>query len=396
VTKSRNLWGSAVLLLVLAALVLATSCSLRKIGGAASNPTQENLPAEFQRVGEVWQILKREHFDRERLDAAALSEGAIRGMLQAVGDPYASYLNATQYAVESQDLRGSFEGIGAEVAMRDGRVTIVAPIPGTPAERAGIQPGDVVLEIDGMSTAGVTLLEAVGKIRGRKGTEVRLLVLHRQSKEPVSITISRDVIPLDSVRFSMLADRIGHLRILNFTSTTNREVQEALEKSRDLGAVGLVLDLRNNPGGLLSAVVDVTSQFLDSGLVLYEIDAQGRRTDWKVKPGGKGRELPLVVLVNEFSASASEIMAGAIIDQGRGPVVGTTTFGKGSVNNLWPLKDGSGIYFTIARWFTPKGSLIEGKGITPDMVVETQPNGSTDVQLDRAIELVRKQTPQSG
>ena len=395
-TKSRNLWASVVLLVVLAALVLATSCSLRKIGGAAYNSTQESVPAEFQRVGEVWQILKREHFDRERLGAAALSEGAIRGMLQAVGDPYASYLSPAQYAVESQDLRGSFGGIGAEVAVRDGRLTIVAPIPGTPAERAGIQPGDVILEIDGESTAGVTLLEAVGKIRGRKGTEVRLLVLHRQSKEPVSITITRDVIPLDSVRFSMLADRIGHLRILNFTSTTNREVQEALEKSRNLGSVGLVLDLRNNPGGLLSAVVDVTSQFLDSGLVVYEIDAQGRRTDWKVKPGGKGRELPLAVLVNEFSASASEIMAGAIMDQGRGPVVGTTTFGKGSVNNLWPLKDGSGIYFTIARWFTPKGNLIEGKGITPDVVVESQPDDARDVQLDRAIELVRKQTTQSG
>jgi carboxyl-terminal processing protease len=375
---------------------LGTSCSLRKIGGAAANPTQENVPAEFQRVGEVWQILKREHFDRERLDAAALSAGAIRGMLQAVGDPYASYLNPAQYAVESQDLRGSFEGIGAEVAMRDGRLTIVAPIPGTPAEGAGIQPGDVILEIDGESTAGVTLLEAVGKIRGRKGTEVRLLVLHRQSKEPVSITITRGVIPLDSVRFSMLADRIGHLRISSFTSTTNREVQEALEKSRNLGSVGLVLDLRNNPGGLLSAVVDVTSQFLDSGLVVYEIDAQGRRTDWKVKPGGKGRELPLAVLVNEFSASASEIMAGAIIDQGRGPVVGTTTFGKGSVNNLWPLKDGSAIYFTIARWFTPKGNLIEGEGIAPDVVVESQPNDARDVQLDRAIELVQKQTRQSG
>jgi carboxyl-terminal processing protease len=396
VTKSRNLWASVVLLFVLVALVLATSCSLRKIGGAAANPTQENVPAEFQRVGEVWQILKREHFDRERLDAAALSAGAIRGMLQAVGDPYASYLNPAQYAVESQDLRGSFEGIGAEVAMRDGRLTIVAPIPGTPAERAGIQPGDVILEIDGETTAAVTLLEAVGKIRGRKGTEVRLLVLHRQSKEPVSITITRGVIPLDSVRFSMLADRIGHLRISSFTSTTNREVQEALEKSRNLGSVGLVLDLRNNPGGLLSAVVDVTSQFLDSGLVVYEIDAQGRRTDWKVKPGGKGRELPLVVLVNEFSASASEIMAGAIIDQGRGPVVGTTTFGKGSVNNLWPLKDGSAIYFTIARWFTPKGNLIEGEGIAPDVVVESQPNDARDVQLDRAIELVQKQTRQSG
>ena len=395
-TKSRNFWASLVLLVVLATLVLATSCSLPKIGGAASNPTQDSLPAEFQRVGEVWQILKREHFDRERLDAAALSEGAIRGMLQAVGDPYASYLTRAQYDMESQDLRGSFGGIGAEVAMRDGRLTIVAPIPDTPAERAGIQPGDVVLEIDGESAVGITLLEGISKIRGQKGTTVTLLVLHRNSKEPVSITITRDVIPLDSVRFSMLEDRIGHLRILNFTSTTNREVQEALEKSRDLGAVGLVLDLRNNPGGLLSAVVDVTSQFLDSGLVVYEIDAQGLRTDWKVKPGGKGRELPLVVLVNEFSASASEIMAGAIIDQGRGPVVGTTTFGKGSVNNLWPLKDGSGVYFTIARWFTPKGSLIEGKGITPDVVVESQPDGSTDVQLDRAIELVRKQTPQSG
>jgi carboxyl-terminal processing protease len=395
--KSRTLFVVIILLAGLAAFGLATSCNLELTGRVRGSPEQsvEDLPPEFDRVAEVWALLQQEHVDREQLDAQELSEGAIRGMLQSLEDPYASYLDPKQFEVESQDFKGFFEGIGAQVGMRDGKLTIIAPIPDTPAERAGIRPGDVILEINKENTANITLLEAVSKIRGEKGTKVELLVLHLNEEQPETIVVQRGVIPLNSVQFSMLDGGIGHLRIFNFTDTTNDEVEEALEKFKDANGKGLVLDLRNNPGGLLRSVVDVASQFLDEGLVLYEVDAQGNRTDWKVKPGGQGQDIPLVVLINEFSASASEVLSGALIDHDRATVIGTTSFGKGSVNTLRQLSDGSGVYFSIARWYTPDGTLIEGEGITPDVVVEVPPDATQDIQLQRAIEALQQEIAQA-
>ena len=349
----------------------------------------KDLPQDFQRLSEVWHLLQREHIDGGTLDGKALSDGAIRGMLQALDDPYAAYLRPDQFEMETQDLQGYFEGIGAEVAMRDGHITILAPLPDTPAEKAGIRPGDVILEIDGDSAEDLSLLEAVTKIRGRKGTSVELLVLHLNSNEPELIAITRGVIPLTTVRLEMMPGGIGHLRLSSFSGNTDDELEEALERFEGSNGAGLVLDLRNNPGGLVSSVVDVASEFLSDGLVLYQIDAHGSRNDWSVKSGGKATDIPLVVLVNEFSASASEVLAGALRDQGRAPIVGTVTFGKGSVNNIWPLRDGSGINFTIARWYTPSGVQIEGEGVVPDYKVENPEDGSEDLQLDRAIEILQ-------
>jgi carboxyl-terminal processing protease len=396
-TKPRALFVAIILLASLTAFGLATSCNLELTGRMGGSPEQsvEDLPPEFDRVAEVWELLQREHINREQLDAEEVSEGAIRGMLQALDDPYASFLDSEQFEVESQDFQGFFEGIGAQVGMRDGKLTIIAPIPDTPAERAGIRPGDVILEINKESTANITLLEAVSKIRGEKGTDVELLVLHLDEPEPETIIVERGVIPLNSVRFSMLDNGIGHLKIVNFTDTTNQEVEEALEEFKRSNGDGMVLDLRNNPGGLLRSVVDVASQFLDEGLVLYEIDAQGNRTDWKVKPDGKGQDIPLVVLINEFSASASEVLSGALIDHDRATVIGTKSFGKGSVNTLRQLSDGSAVYFSIARWHTPDGTLIEGEGITPDVVVEAPPDATEDVQLERAIEILQQNIAQA-
>jgi carboxyl-terminal processing protease len=270
--------------------------------------------------------------------------------------------------------------------MRENQMVIIAPMPDSPAQRAGIRPGDIILSIDGETTANITLLEAVSKIRGEKGTTVELLVMHLNDGEPVTIQVVRGTIPLNSVSFTMLDDGVGHLRIFNFADNTSDEVADALQEFNDSEGVGLVLDLRNNPGGLLRSVVDVASQFLDDGLVLYEIDSQGKRTDWDVRSGGDGRGFPVVVLINQFSASASEVLSGALLDHNRAALVGVTSFGKGSVNTLRPLSDGSGIYFSIARWYTPNGTLIEGKGITPEVVVELPPDATADVQLYKAIE----------
>ncbi len=380
-----------------ACLFLVGGCALQVFGGEEEPPQQlQGLPPEFERLLEVWELVQREHIKGGELDAQAMSDGAIKGMLEALDDPYAAFFSPEQYKVANQDLKGFFEGIGAQVGIRNGHITILAPMPGTPAERAGILPGDVILEIEGESTEGISLLEAVNLIRGPKGTVVTLLILHEDAGPPVSIPITRGVIPLTSVRFTMKDVGIGHLRVFNFANNTNDELLAALRQFEDSRGEGLVLDLRNNPGGLLSAVVDVTSQFLEDGLVLYQVDAQGDRTDWGVKAGGRAKDIPMVVLVNEFSASASEVFAGAMIDHERATVIGTTTFGKGSVNNLWPLTDGSGVNFTIAHWFTPNGTLIEGAGITPDVALEEVLDDSGDIELDRAVELLQGQLTKGG
>ncbi len=346
----------------------------------------EGLPPEFAKLVEVWELIEQRHIDAGSFDHAALAEGAIRGMLEATGDDHAAYLNPEQYSFQRQDIQGYFEGIGAEVTVRNGLITIVAPIPDTPAEDAGVRPGDVILSVDGESVHGMELFEVINLIRGEKGTQVRLLIRRDRTGETRELEIVRGVIPLESVRLTMLVGRIGHLRITSFSGTSKEELQRALERFERSRGQGLVIDLRNNPGGLLTSVVDVTSEFIDEGLVLYQLDGSGNRRDWSAASGGAALGIPAVVLVNDFSASASEVFAGAIMFHDRAPVIGVKTFGKGSVNNMWPLKDGSAVNFTVGRWYTPGGKLIEGEGIAPDIIQETSEDDPEDLQLDLAIE----------
>ena len=384
----------AVTALAAALVVVAAACSG---SGGDGDTAIEGLPPEFQRLAEVWDLMNQEHIDADSLDAQTIADGAIRGMVRALDDPYAAFLDQEQFSLESEDIRGFFGGIGAEVGVRDGVMTILSPMPDTPAEAAGLKPGDVILEVDGESIRDLSLLEVVRLIRGEKGTKVTILLRHLRSSEPVSIEIERDIINLVSVNLLMQVGRIGHLRLSSFTGTTGDELKEALDRFERSQGVGLVIDLRNNPGGLVSSVVDVTSQFIGDGLVLYQVDADGNRRDWGVKSGGKALDVPMVVLVNEFSASASEVFAGAIVDSERATIIGSTTFGKGSVNNLWPLNDGSGVIFTTARWFTPNGLLIEGEGITPDVVLEPlEDDEDDDVHLDQAIEILKEQISRGG
>ena len=393
-STSRSTIATVLALLMVALIAGCGTQSAPKANGTSLS--QDDIPAEFSRISEVWALLEAEHIEGDSLDAKTISDGAIRGMLEALEDPYASYLDSRQFDIANQDLKGYFEGIGAEVGLRNGKVTVLAPLPDTPAERAGIRPGDVILAIEGESAENISLLEAVNKIRGEKGTTVTLLVLHLGDPDPVSIAVTRGVIPLVSVRLSMLEGDIGHIRLSTFSGNTKKELVEFLVQLEDSGAAGIVLDLRDNPGGLLTSVVDVTSQFLKEGLVLYQIDAHGKRTDWEVKSGGKAKEIPVVVLVNQFSASASEVFSGALMDHQRAKVVGVKTFGKGSVNNLWPLKDGSGINFTVANWYTPSGYLIEGEGINPDIVFELVEDSPTDLHLEKAVRVLREQIAQGG
>ena len=356
----------------------------------AAEALPDELPAEFVKLAEVYELLEDRHVDGRNLDPSALTDGAIRGMLEAMEDEHAAYLDPEQYSFQRQEIQGTFEGIGAEVTVRNGLITIVAPIPDTPAEEAGVKPGDVILTIDGQDISGWDLWQAINTIRGEKGTIVRIEVRRDRTGETEVLEITRGVIQLNSVRLTMLVGRIGHLRITSFTGTTLDELKKELERFERSKGLGLVIDVRNNPGGLLSSVVNITSQFVDEGLVLYQLDGQGNRRDWDASSGGLVLDIPAVVLMNEFSASASEVFAGAIMYHKRAPTIGATTFGKGSVNNLWPLSDGSAVNFTVGRWYTPGGNLIEGEGIIPDIVLEASGDESEDVQLDLAIEELTK------
>ena len=275
---------------------------------------------------------------------------------------------------------------------QDGKVIIVAPLDGSPAEAAGLRPGDVILKVDGEDLEGLSLLEAVAKIRGPRGTQVVLLVHHLGAVDPVEIVVTRGVIPLTSIRLrSRPGDRIAHIRLTTFYADTSDKLAEMIERVVADGAEGLILDVRDNPGGLLSSVVEVVSQFVEDGAVLYQIDGEGRRKEMAVTRGVPATDIPLVVLANEFSASASEILVGALQDHDRATVVGATTFGKGSVNILRRLSNGGGLSITIARWLTPLGRQIQ-EGLEPDVEVVSRDRREAEAsQLEKAIELLESQ-----
>ncbi len=354
----------------------------------------EGVPEELSTVWEVWSLLAEQHVDRREFDADVFDEAAIRGLIQGLGDAHTGYVPPEAFEIENQDLYGSFEGIGATVNMRpDGKLLIVAPIEGSPAEAAGLKPGDLVLEVNGESIVGLSLLEAVNKIRGPRGSEVRLLVKHLTEASEVEIVVVRNTISLPSVLVrSRPDDRFAHIRLTTFYATTAEELAEAVREAQSNGAEGLILDVRDNPGGLLSSVIDVTSMFLkDDSLILYELDGEGERDNHMARNAGEFADIPLVVLANGFSASASEIVVGALQDYDRAPVVGSTTFGKGSVNVLRRLSNGGGLYMTIAKWYTPNGQLIEGNGVEPDHEVTSRDKQKADTsQLEKAIQVMQE------
>jgi carboxyl-terminal processing protease len=351
------------------------------------------LPEEFNALWEVWQYLDSYYVNKEALDPEELSRGAIEGLLEALDDPHTSYMES--YELQISDLEGSFEGIGARISIEDGELTVVSPIAGSPAERQGVRAGDKILEIDGEATSGMNLMEAVLRIRGTKDTTVTLLILHQGETTPVAIEIVREEIELNSVYMDMLPDDIAHIQITHFSERTPDELAAALNEALQSGAGGIIIDLRGNPGGLLDTVVDVASNFLDGGIVLYEADGAGNITNPRpASSGGVATDLPLAVLVDGGSASGSEVLAGALQDRGRAPLIGTKTYGKGSVNILQELSDGSALYLTTAYWLTPNRYLIQGVGITPDFEVEITAEdiaSGRDPQLEFAVAYIQAQ-----
>ncbi|MBA7665026.1 putative CtpA-like serine protease [subsurface metagenome] len=320
---------------------------------------------------EAWNIIFKDYVDRDKLDETKLSQGAVRGMVEAVDDPYTAFLDPATYQLSLTRLEGKYDGIGATVSIKDDQLMIIAPIAGSPAEKAGIRPGDKILEIDGASTEGMSLVEAVLLIRGPRGTSVRLLVLHQDEAESEEIEVVRAEIEMPSVRYEMRED-IAYINLSYFSELTDGQLSSVLESITHEAATGIILDLRSNPGGLLPTVVDVASYFLTDGVVVDVVDNEGGHTTMAVRRKGVTTDLPLVILVDSYSSSGSEVLAGALQDHGRAIIAGTITYGKGSVNVLRQLKDGSGLYVTTARWLTPQGRLIEGEGISPDYELELE------------------------
>ena len=408
----------AFIILVFALCLTALACSNSDISapdltngkplplsdGTQATPTAQPIadepvavPDGLQIVWEAYSILSREYVIPEKIDPDLLAEAAVIGMLEALDDRYTSYISPSTFKIDQQGFQGNFGGIGAQVEASPDRrgVIITRPLPNTPAEKAGIRAGDRILAVDGVDALEWSVLEAVNKIRGEKGTPVTLTVEHVGSLDPVDITIIRDTIDDPSVMVIEVPDtNYGRIRISQFTAQTSRELRKGMQQLVDNGAKGIILDLRGNPGGLLSATVDVASEFLTDGLVTYEVDSRGKKDEWKVKKGGQFPEIPMVTLVDNFSASGSEVLSGALQDQGRSVIIGTNTFGKGSVNLLRGLSNGGGVYLTIGRWFTPNGRLIEDVGVEPDVVVEfdvealganPQTNEGGDPQVEAAI-----------
>lgn len=338
---------------------------------SASKATSVLPLNELRSFTEVFARIKKDYV--EEVSDKTLLENAIRGMLSGL-DPHSSYLDAEHFKELKVGTSGEFGGLGIEVGMEDGFVKVISPIDGTPAMRAGVKAGDLVIRLDEKPVKGMTLHDAVKIMRGKIGTDIVLTIIREGEERPLKITITRDVIKVKSVRTKDLGDGFGYLRISQFQSRTGENLTEAIEKlKKENGGKlnGMVLDLRNNPGGVLNAAVEVSDAFLNDGLIVY---TQGRIADSEMKFSATPRRLldgaPLVVLVNGGSASASEIVAGALQDHKRAVIIGSRTFGKGSVQTILPLGENSALKLTTARYYTPSGRSIQAEGITPDIVLE--------------------------
>lgn len=342
---------------------------------------------------EAWHILEDEFYG-DLPSEQELPYAAIQGVIAATGDQYTAFLDPKRAKIFDQDLSGSFEGIGASVRMRpDGKLEIVQPLPDRPAIKAGLLPGDVVLEVDGVKIEGMNIYEAISLIRGPAGTPVHLLIEREGVKEPFEVEIVRERIELPVVKYEIVDDDIAYLRLNEFGQTAPDKVKEALRELLKQDPRGLILDLRGNPGGYLQVAIEVTSQFVGDGPILVERFKDGSERVHRAIPGGIALDIPLVVLVDGGSASASEIAAGAIQDTGRGVLIGTKTLGKGSVQLVHTLSDGSQLRVTVAHWFTPNGRAIHGQGLEPDIEVEMSKEdieANRDPQLERAIQYLRK------
>jgi carboxyl-terminal processing protease len=359
------------------------------------NPTNtESFDKLFQPFYQAWNIVHNQYLEQP-VDDVALMQGAIKGMMDSLGDPYTAYMDPEEYLEQNTPLQGEYTGIGAYVDTSGGALVFISPMPGSPAETAGIKPGDTVLTIDGEDMTGIEPDLVLKKILGPAGTSITITVQREGESDPLEFVIERAVISIPTVEHELLDNQIGYIRLYSFSSNSADEFADGLNSLLDEGATSLIVDLRSNSGGFVDTAVDITSDFIESGTILIEEWGDGTRNEYTADEKPIASDIPLVVLVDGGSASASEIMAGALQDYERATLIGTTTYGKGLIQNWIPLIDDNGaIRVTIARWLTPKEQQIQGNGLTPDIKVEfTEEDiqAVNDVQLNAAVDFLNKQ-----
>ncbi len=351
-------------------------------------PSQVNL--DFSLFWDVWSLLSKEYVDKKAIDAQKMYYGAIQGMVAALGDPYTVFLPPAAQKSTKEELGGEFEGVGMQLGYnKDKRLVVIAPLQGTPANKAGIKPGDFIVKIDDKDAGGLSLPEAVNIIRGTKGTKVKIQIYREGDKEPKDLELTRDVIVVKSVELSKKTTTngktIAYIKLSRFGEKTFEEWDKAVSDALAMAPQGVIVDVRNNPGGFMEGAVYIGSEFISSGNIVLQENSSGDRQGFPVKRPGKLLNLPLVVLINKGSASASEIVSGAIQDNNRGKLVGDQSFGKGTIQNTQDLPGGTGIHITIAKWLTPNGRWIHTTGLTPDVKVEYGDDETKDMQLEAAL-----------
>ena len=351
-------------------LVGSNTSPLAQAGSFRPQDAPEDFPKEFDIFYQAWDIVEERFVDQEALDETAMTYGAIEGMLKALGDEgHTDFLTPKELEYQRSDISGTYKGIGARLGVRDGLPIIVTPFDGSPADEAGVKAGDIIMAVDGEDTTGMELNDVVDRIRGPENTQVTLTLLRldETKNESLDIVITRQEIEVPATDWAMVpGTNVAYLRLTQFSANATDGIQAAVAEIKDAGAEAIVLDLRNNPGGLLEQAVKVTSQFLTTGNVLQEEDAQGQRRVYRVQRGGVATDIPMVVLVNAGTASSAEIMAGALQDYDRAELVGDTTFGTGTVLEPFMLNDGSALLLGTRQWLTAKGRQLRKQGVTPD------------------------------
>jgi carboxyl-terminal processing protease len=355
--------------------------------------SEQPKDVDFDLFWEAWNLVNEKYVDPSKVDKNKMIYGAISGMVKSIGDPFSSFMDPEESRQFSDDMQGTFEGIGMEVGIKNDILTVIAPLEDTPADRAGIKAGDMIIKIDDAVTTDMSVDEAVSKIRGPKGTELRLTILRDKDGDPKELKITRDTINVKSVKLEFKDGGIAVIRISKFGDDTTFEVNKAANEILSRKASGIIVDLRSNPGGYLESAVDVASKFIPAGkVVVSEEEREGDKKEYKARGGNSLGGIPVVVLVDGGSASASEILSGALRDNLGAKLVGKKTFGKGSVQQLEELSGGSSLRITIARWLTPNGEYIMEKGIEPNIDVEMSTedyNLDRDPQMDKALEILK-------
>lgn len=356
-------------------------------------PSNKDITVDFKLFWDTWDLVTTKYIDKKAIDPQKLYYGAIQGMVAAIGDPYTVFLPPQAQKTTKEQLGGSFDGVGIQLGYnKDNRLVVIAPLQDTPASKAGVKPGDLIIKIDDKDATVLSLPEAVNQIRGPKGSSVRLSLLSEGETKPHEVTLARDTIVVKSAEFqaktTKAGKKIAYIKLTSFGEKTKDEWDQAVSSALAAGSQGVIVDVRNNPGGFLDGAIYIGSEFISDGNIVLQEDAQGNRQNYGPVRTGRLLKQPVVVLINKGSASASEILAGAIQDHKRGKLVGDQSFGKGTIQSAEDLAEQTGIHITTAKWLTPDGHWVHNVGLTPDVKVEPGDDQTKDLIVDKALEIL--------